>query len=405
MIRFKDYFQVQLKRAIRLMPGILIMAVVVAGVVGALAYGILNSESYRQEQMQYKLGIVGSTKDDMLTMGVELLENNDESRFMVDIVPFEDEKDARTALRDGQVLAYVLITDDFINSLNALSNDISLEYFATSGQRGITNIMMDELADIASNLVVSSENGLLCLEKEMRNAGFPAEAINPEIDQLLLLYVGAMLARDDMVEFSELGLSEGLSTPEYYRISLGLFFLLLMTFCSISFFLGKKKATYQFISSKGMGAGKQILSEYLAYLLVNLICAEIIIAAVYAFTNRLQLNTGHTNNSDIIKLGFNMTPALILYTSLAFFLFETIQGVINMFLAAFILYMGMSYISGYFYPKSFFPDVLQKIGEVLPTGVAFKYMATRQYQFILVMALYVFVFLFLSILVRRQKIK
>ena len=84
--------------------------------------------------------------------------------------------------------------------------------------------MMDELADIASELVVSSEKGLLALEAEMKNAGFPSEAVNPQIDQLLLLYVGAMLARGDMVEFSELGLANGLTTPEYYSISLSLFF-------------------------------------------------------------------------------------------------------------------------------------------------------------------------------------
>lgn len=377
MITFGDYFIVQLKRVLRLLPGILIVTVIVGLVVGAIGYAVVNSDSYMDQQMRYKLGIVGSTEDDMLTMGVNLLENNDESRFMLDIVQFDNEDLARAALRNGEVSAYVLITDEFVNSLNALSNDISLEYFATSGQRGITGVMMDELADIASELVVSSEKGLLALEEEMRNAGFPSEAINTQIDQLLLLYVGAMLARGDMAEFSELGLANGLTTPEYYSISLSLFFLLLMSFCSVSFFLGKKKATYQFISAKGLKAAWQILAEFLAYFLMNLFCVELILFFVRRFSRMGMLpseNGEIIGDTFLIKSEINIIALVILFSALGFFILEVVTGVINKFLAAFILYIGMAYISGYFYPKSFFPKGLQVIGRILPTGVAFSYM-------------------------------
>ncbi|SHJ27699.1 ABC transporter permease [Pseudobutyrivibrio xylanivorans] len=428
MIRFGDYFIVQLKRVLKLLPGILIMTVVVGLVVGAIGYAVVNSDSYKDQQMRYKLGIVGDNQDDMLTMCVNLLENNDDSRFMLDIIQFDDEELARAALRNGEVSAYVLITDKFVNSLNALSNDISLEYFATSGQRGITGVMMDELADIASELVVSSEKGLLALEEEMRNAGFPSEAINPQIDQLLLLYVGAMLARGDMAEFSELGLANGLTTPEYYSISLSLFFLLLMSFCSVSFFLGKKKATYQFITAKGLGAAWQILAEFLAYFLMNLFCVELILFFVRRLSKMRIIpsqNGKIIGDTAIIKSEINIIAVAILFSAMGFFIFELVTGVINKFLAAFILYIGMAYISGYFYPKSFFPDMLQRIGRILPTGVAFTYMEglhresfsslvsskmiAGEYisipKYIFIIAIYVAVFVSGSIYIRGRKIR
>lgn len=428
MIRFWDYFIVQLKRIIRLLPGILIMTVVVGLAVSAIGYAIVNSESYKDQHMRYKLGIVGSTDSNMLTMGVNLLKNDDDSRFMLDIVRFDDEDDAREALRNGKVSAYVLITDEFLNSVNALSDDISLEYFATSGQRGITGVMIDELADIASELVVSSEKGLLVLEEDLRNAGFPSEAINAQVDQLLLLYVGAMIARGNMAEFSELGLANGLTTPEYYSISLSLFFLLLMSFCSISFFLGKKKATYQFISAKGLGAGRQILAEFFAYFLMNLFCVELILFFVRKLVDK---NIIPTQNGEIIgdtilvKSEFNIILVVILFSALAFFIFEVVTGVINKFLAAFILYIGMAYISGYFYPKSFFPDGLRILGINLPTGVAFAYMeGLKRESFstlssskmlvgeyvsipgcIFMMANYILIFILGSVFIRGRKIR
>lgn len=428
MIKFGDYFGVQLKRVLRLLPGILLMTVISALLVEAVAYAVLHDENYKNQQMRYKLGIVGSTEDDMLNMGVKLLENDENSQLMLDIIQFEDEDLAKDALRDGEVSAYVLITDEFVDSLNALSNDMNLEYFATSGQRGITNILMDELADIASTLVVSSEKGLLTLEKEMENAGFPSEAINSQIQQLLLLYVAAMVARGNMVEFSELGLSEGLTTPEYYSISLSLFFMLLMSFCSISFFLGKKKATYQFISGKGLGAWQQVLAEFLAYFLMNLFCVELILF----FVRRLSgLGLIPSKNGEIIgdtfliKSEINIIPIVILFSALSFMIFELISGTINKFLAAFILYIGMAYISGYFYPKSFFPDLLQMIGSVLPTGVTFRYMEGLKHesfnslisskmiagdyisipQCLLIIAIYSFIFVLSSIFIRGRKIR
>ena len=166
-----------------------------------------------------------------------------------------------------------------------------------------------------------------------------------------------MLARGDMAEFSELGLANGLTTPEYYSISLSLFFLLLMSFCSVSFFLGKKKATYQFISAKGLKAGWQILAEFLAYFLMNLFCVELILFFVRRFSRMGMLpseNGEIIGDTFLIKSEINIIALVILFSALGFFIFEVVTGVINKFLAAFILYIGMAYISGYFYPKSFF---------------------------------------------------
>lgn len=338
MISFKDYFLVQLKRILKILPGTIVMLAIFAVLCGTIAYALINNESILAEHQRYKLGVVGDTSDDMLTMGIELLENNDDSRFMLEIVRLNDESKAKAALREGAISAYVLVNDDFINSLNALSNDMSLEYFATSGQRGITNVMMDEIADIASNLVVNSEKGLLSLRKQMEDAGYPAEVINGNTNELLALYIGAMLARTDMAEIKDLGLSDGLSTEQYYSISLSLFFLLLMSFCGVSLFLDDKKATHKFVSAKGLGAVRQILAEFLAYFLMNLFCVEVILFCVRRLSNIGAISSESAEmigDSLFIKSEINIIPTIILFSALGFLIFEAISGVINKCLAAF----------------------------------------------------------------------
>ena len=424
MLGFVDYFLVQLKRILRLFPGILAMALVVALAVFAVFYGIFNSSAYKQQQMKYKLGLVGTADDDMLEMGVSLLENNDESRFMLELVQFDDEEEARNSLRQGKVSGYVLITDEFIDSMNALSNDISLEYFVSSGQRGINNVISEEIADIASNIIVSSEKGLLTLEETLTNAGYPAEYTEFLIGQLLLVYVSSMMSRSDIAEFLELGLSNGLNTGDYYIITLGLFFILMMSFASVSFFLGRNKASFQFISAKGLGPAQQILAEYLVYFLLNLAVVEIILGIIKLICSDKVLSKAGIDgeiirNSYLIKSDINIIPAVIIFTALGFFLFNAIDGIISKLLTAFILYMGMAYLSGYFYPASFFPELLQKLGKIFPTGIAFSHVAgysqpvgylssggglSREFC-IYGILIYTEVFLILSILIRRKQVK
>ena len=387
-MRFIDYLFAQFKRILKFLPGIILMNVILAILVGFVGRGLINSDARIAESKKYKLGIVGNTEDEMLSMGKYLVETSDESTLMLEIVDFDDMDNARKALRDGDISAFVVVNDEFVNSLNALKNGVKLKYYATSGQRGITSVMMDELAEIASNLIVYSEKGILSMRDIMKNESIPAEIIDGSVNELFLLYLGAILGRTELTEFSVMGLSDGLSPASYYGASLSLFYILLLTFCSMSFFLNRKNGTFQFLAGKGFGPHKQVAAEYISFLFVNMIPTTFAIKSY----------------------GIHLMIPLIMFTAMAFLLFEVISGVINKILISFILFMGMSYVSGYFYPRSFFPTPLKEIGRFLPTGQAFDYVvqASGNEQFPLCGVLilcYTFMFLLGSVLVRGHKIR
>ena len=112
----------------------------------------------------------------------------------------------------------------------------------------------------------------------------------------------------------------------------------------------------------------------------------------------------------ILNVSLHLIPVCIMFSALGFMIFEILIGVINKILVAFMLYIGMGYVSGYFYPKTFFPAVVQAVGEHLPSGVAFSYMAdvlTREDigMHLLIMAGYTVIFLAVATLVRQQKIR
>ena len=114
--------------------------------------------------------------------------------------------------------------------------------------------------------------------------------------------------------------------------------------------------------------------------------------------------------SDYIGFGIKLIPVCIMFSALGFMIFEILIGVINKILVAFMLYIGMGYVSGYFYPKTFFPGVVQRIGEIIPSGVAFRYIGqilTRGHAPLLALSLFAYslIFLVVATALRQQKIR
>ena len=139
MLKFKDYLTIQYKRIIKLLPGILAMILAVAALLSVIAFALANSEAYNAEKQRYKLGVVGDTDDEMISLGVNMIGTLDESRFMIELVEFDDEASARDAMRNADISAYIVITEAFSDALDAMTNDEKLTYYATSGQKGISN--------------------------------------------------------------------------------------------------------------------------------------------------------------------------------------------------------------------------------------------------------------------------
>jgi ABC-2 type transport system permease protein len=259
---------------------------------------------------------------------------------------------------------------------------------------------------VATNIIIYSETGICTLRQLMNEEGYDKAYRAEKIDDLFMTYISALITRTEVAEITSLGLSDGLSTPEYYFAGLLLFFMLLLSFCAISFFLGGNDSRYKFMSAKGLSAPWQVVGEYIPFFTINLICAGITIGLLGILTYKEVIEL----QVDIVSIAAKLIPVCIMFSALGFMIFEILIGVINKILVAFMLYIGMGYVSGYFYPKTFFPDIVQKIGEMIPSGVAFQYLGAvlqreSERQYLLIMLGYTVVFIGASMLVRQQKIR
>ena len=378
------------------------MIALVAILLSAALFALLNSDSYKSEQMRYKLGLVGSTDNELIDLGVHLLETEDDMQYVLELVQYEDEAEAKAALRSADISAYIVITDEFADAVDAMTNDAKLTYYATSGQKGISNVMMDEIALVATNIIVPSEKGICTLRDIMAREGYDKADTYMTVYEIFMAYVNTMMLRGEISTVTELGISDGLTTPQYYFVSLLLFFLLLMTMCFVAYFIGINHAQHKFFSSKGITALQQVLGEYIPFLTVNIIVA-LLVAGLAKLTG-----LGDFIGVDIDS-GFVLRIVVIeaLFTGLAFLLYEILEGIINKVLVTFLLYIAGAYASGYFYPRSILPEMMQQLGQWLPTGLAFDFLGSvvtgESGAFAMaLMLIYVVIFVGASVLIRRR---
>lgn len=411
MDRMYSFFCVQLKRILKILPMQLLVNLVVCVCVGILAAILVRDGVLSPERQKYRIGVVGDMTDPYLGFGIQTLQMVDDSRFMVELISMSEEE-ARDAFRRGELYAFIRIPDGLIESIEWGTNDRPVTYVATEGQKGIGSIVMNELVDVVSNLVTCSQSGIYGMQKVLVDYR-ESEGFWEATKQLNFRYFDVVLSREKLYSMEVLGVANGLSTEAYYFCSILIFFLLLSGINNSLLFSRRNEKTFQFLAARGIGAAGQTLGEYLAYVCLMFLCVlEIfLILAVVFYKDFFHIAEWKGMGAGPLG-GFLLHFLLVIFmiASMQFLLYELVSNIVSSILLQFLCGISMGYLSGFFYPASFFPETLQRVGAFLPTGAALRYMNgsitgnSSHIAFVGVL-LYLFIFLGLSVLVRKNRIQ
>lgn len=373
MKRTAAYFLAQLKRVLRLLPMQMGIGLLIWGCVGAAAF-LLVSQKAQEGQDRYRIGLVGDVGDSYLGFGFAALQTMDDSRLMIELVQMED-TEAKEALLRGELTAVVRVPEGFVDSVVSGDNDTYVIYETVQGQKGLSSMVMEEIADVASTLVTASQSAIYGMQRTLYEQG-GADRVGRETDLLNLMLINLVLSRSDFAEVEVLGYADGLSLEAYYFCRIVLLIMLLAGLFGGVFFLGRKTALAGMLQAGGVGALPQIAGEYLAYL--GYLCAGFFVPACFL---ALILERGVFSLPEWEGMGaapfYALLPyffaAAAMFAAFQLFLCELADGIVNGLLLQLISGVGMGYLAGYFYPSAFFPKRLQTVGAILPTGTAARF--------------------------------
>lgn len=369
-----SYFGMQMKRMLRLLPVLLVAMIVTFAVLGVCAAFLLYNENNAEGKHRFRIGMVGDLSDTYLGFGISVVQTMDDSRFMVELVPMEEEEALRS-FRRGELSTCVFVPDGLLDSIVYGRNDELITYLSSEGQKGLEGILGDELADMVSVLVTRSQSAVFGMQQILRNHDRGAESMLLT-DLMNLKLFDIVLNRTGLYTLEELGVSGGLSTIGYYLGAFLVFFLLLLGIHGSPLFVRRSRALPELLKSRGIGVPMQVLGEYAAYACMNLFC----FAAAFTALG-IVLRGGFIEVQEWRGLGagplrelFGMTlPVVLMLSAMQFWMYELVTGVVSSLICQFVCSISMAYLAGVFYPSNFFPEIMRKLGQLLPAGAAMRY--------------------------------
>lgn len=399
--------KLQLKRLFRVYPAILLITAAMLLISGIAGYCTLNRFSGENRQ-KVTVAVVGNIDGTVLEVGLEAIRNLDSSRFTVDIVNM-DEESAVTALKQNKIAGYLLVPDRYVRDIMNGKNTPATFVTSGSSERPDT-LLVTEIAEIVSGLLTETQAGVYSMQTVLKDNGLKAN-VRKATNKLNLSYATSVLGRDSLFDIELLGIS-GLSSGGYYLAAFIMFFILLMGISFSRLLCAKNISFSRILNISGVSPFHQVMCEYGAYFTLLAVTLLLFSAVGGFFSHGLSMIIPELSGTGVIDFtGFvvMILPVIAMVGMMQFAFYEFSDNPVTAVLVQFMLAVGLGYISGCFYPISFFPDIIRKIGSVLPSGAGFTYLrnclsGNLQFADFAGVAVYFIIFTTLSVFARKRRI-
>ena len=349
------YFYLQLKRLLRMVLPVLLVASVLFGCL-ALAYrAVVSLDDDSQEQRKLQVGVVGATGDTYLELGMMALTTFDSSRFALSFEEME-EVQAEQAMRRGEIVAYVVIPEEFMDEVMR-GHIIPLKYVSTVGAVGLVSLLKDEITHIVENIMIETQKGIYGAGNAAQSVGSsPSVAIN----DISLEYVDFIFARSKIYRISELGAMDGLGLEEYLLSGFCVVLLLLVCLVFAPMMVRRDLSINRVLTANNRKVLWQVVCDFSVYLL-GIFGIILVLLVVAVSAGWIDLTAGVCIQWILVVFALG---------AMSFLLYELTSNLISGVLLQFFVSLALCLVSGCLYPTSFFPDSVQRLSVFLPTGLA-----------------------------------
>ena len=354
----RKYCLLQLKRAIGYLPWGLIVVLVLFVCMSLVFNAMLSTQSNEEDTLRLQIGVVGSAQDKYLQWGLAALKF-DSTSLSMEIIAYE-EQEAKEALQQGKIAAYVVFPENFIS--DALSGNAGqLQLVSTIGATGLVSIVKDEITGLVDSILAACENGAYGAGHAILDHGDPGTA-NKHVDGLALEYVDFLFERSRMYRVESLE-QNSIPFDRYMLGGLSVFMLMLASLTFAPLYIRADHALSKVLRAQRVGTWKQTFAEFIAYLLTMLLL-------LIAMTLVLKFGKMLPENVALWKLFLGILPTLLMITTLSYCVYTLSDHLISGVLLNFFLVIVLCFVGGCMYPIQVFPDVMQTVSAILPTGIA-----------------------------------
>ena len=367
------YLKLQLKRAFKHYPSILLVTLIAVLGIGITVTTLFHINNNSTDKQKINIGIVGNLAESHVDVVVYALENIDAVIGSVNFVELSED-DAKDALEKNEIVGYIQIPDNYFEDI-AYGDNAAARYVSDENAKDLVSVLTNEMALMLSEMVTETQKGIysaveIAEDKDVK------KGLYTKIDELNFEYMGFVMNRHQTYDVEYLGIKDRLTYGGYYICGFLVFFLMIWGISCNKILLSKNIGLSRLLYTRGMKSYWQILCEYVGYFFITFITLLLIFVTFGFVLSFGDFGIRELAGADMLFcIGFviKLIPVAVMFTAMHFMIYEIFSNIISSVLVQFIISVVLGYMSGCFYPNTFFPESVQKITSLLPSGAGFSY--------------------------------
>lgn len=405
------YLRLQIKRALKALPAVILTAVIISGCLLLLFIMMKRIGNITDPEEPLKLGVVGDTEDEYFRIGLAAMKHFDSSRFAVEIVELTEDE-AIKLTKEGKLSGYAVIPPGFVNSVMTGENK-QITLVTTDSSKDLMSKLVIEFMDQISGYLLETQNSIYGLQRYMVDAGM-TDSIRGSVNEINLFYVNLVMRRDSLfAPIKLIDTGNTVSTAAGYICGLTVFLVMLFGITYSPVYTKREMSLNAVLRSRGAGLVTQMLGEYLSYLIMMLICIIPIMSGIVYAIHKSGLYVPEWEQGYIEDYGFfimGYIPIVIMFAAAQYMLFLAADNFIAGVSLQFIFAVVLAYLGGCLYPISFFPEIIRKSAAFQPAGAAYGYLSdillvNDGRSMLLRMAVYTVLFLTAAVIIMDRRLK
>ena len=363
---FFRLLKADIKRAVRIIPGIFITALIFACVAGMLLFYSEDLIYSKKSFASVHIALYMPNDNSYNQLAINFATNMDSIKETANIVPVDSIEEGKNKVKNGEVTAFIIIPENFINGLYTGDNPQIEIIFGPNVS--LEEHLVNDMIVLASNLLGTAQSSFQAYYSSIEKVIDDKDTrykISTDLDSRNLTYVASRLQLFDVKTINS---SSSHNLRETLTASFILIILTLMCFQITSFYKSYNKAFILRQKKEGTGALRLFLSRA--------ICGTFLLYMVYLLIFTLLL-IGKTGPDPLSLLTMIPVAAFSAVFTLSFSMLLSSEHLING--TIFIITILVIYLAGGLIPVLLMPKFLQGAVVYNPVTYLLKYILWAVY--------------------------
>lgn len=357
----KKYCLLQFKRVLRYIPWGMCVVLALFGCMSLIYNAMVVAQEAENAENSAKLsvGVVGTAGDQYLQWGLAAMKL-DSTAMSIQLKPMEEDAAIKN-LKSGSIAAYLVFPEDFV--YHAVRGNVQpVRFVSTAGASGLVSILKEEITTIIDRILVACESGSYGVGDALDDNG-NGDRWGECVNELAMDYVDFLFIRNRMYKVESLADTDSVPFDRYMLGGMTVLLLMLACLPFAPLYVQSDRSLARVLRARRIGPLAQTAAEFAAYFGG----LALLFAAVTIVVHRSGLMTERVSG---FSLFFGAMPALLTIATLSYLLYSISDHLISGVLLAFFATLALCFIGGCMYPVSIFPESVQRLAEVLPSGMA-----------------------------------